>query len=55
MEKQRSVGAYCYVECSALTRLNLNRVFSDAVNAVLIKKRAAASATSDEGCQCVLL
>eukprot|EP01127_Copromyxa_protea_P008819 TRINITY_DN2031_c0_g1_i1.p1 TRINITY_DN2031_c0_g1~~TRINITY_DN2031_c0_g1_i1.p1 ORF type:complete len:100 (-),score=14.66 TRINITY_DN2031_c0_g1_i1:99-398(-) len=52
IEKQRTIGAYCYVECSALTRLNLNRVFSDSVSAILTKKQ---SQTSENGCCCTLL
>eukprot|EP01127_Copromyxa_protea_P000450 TRINITY_DN10368_c0_g1_i1.p1 TRINITY_DN10368_c0_g1~~TRINITY_DN10368_c0_g1_i1.p1 ORF type:complete len:207 (-),score=45.36 TRINITY_DN10368_c0_g1_i1:36-656(-) len=52
IEKQRAIGAYCYVECSALTRLNLNRVFSDSVSAVLTKKQ---SQQTEGGCPCTLL
>eukprot|EP01126_Amoeba_proteus_P001548 TRINITY_DN1045_c0_g1_i8.p1 TRINITY_DN1045_c0_g1~~TRINITY_DN1045_c0_g1_i8.p1 ORF type:complete len:101 (+),score=14.68 TRINITY_DN1045_c0_g1_i8:237-539(+) len=51
--KNRKLGAYCYVECSALTRTNLQRVFGDAVSAIM--SRRTTHGTSEVGCECVLL
>jgi len=38
----RRIGAATYVECSALAQDNLNRVFSEAVSAILTRHRKAA-------------
>eukprot|EP01126_Amoeba_proteus_P028012 TRINITY_DN276_c0_g1_i7.p1 TRINITY_DN276_c0_g1~~TRINITY_DN276_c0_g1_i7.p1 ORF type:complete len:207 (-),score=34.19 TRINITY_DN276_c0_g1_i7:442-1062(-) len=51
--KQRQVGAYCYVECSALTRANLARVFGDAVSAIMSRRNTHGA--SEKGCECILI
>jgi len=48
---QKEIKAAAYVECSALTGENLNRVFSEAVSVILAKRTVA---KTDEKC-CVLL
>uniref|UniRef100_A0A6B2LJK6 Uncharacterized protein n=1 Tax=Arcella intermedia TaxID=1963864 RepID=A0A6B2LJK6_9EUKA len=49
---QKKVKAAAYVECSALTRDNLNRVFSEAVSVILARKTPTQQ--TQQKCCCLL-
>eukprot|EP01125_Pyxidicula_operculata_P000325 TRINITY_DN1037_c0_g1_i1.p1 TRINITY_DN1037_c0_g1~~TRINITY_DN1037_c0_g1_i1.p1 ORF type:complete len:142 (-),score=23.34 TRINITY_DN1037_c0_g1_i1:239-664(-) len=52
---QRKFNAAAYVECSALTRDGLGRVFNEAVSAILTRNTASPTGTTTQtGCCCVL-
>jgi len=55
IDKGNEIGAYKYVECSALTQLGLKNVFDNAIRAVLDPTRGANNKPAKKASKCTVL
>lgn len=53
--RAKDIKAYKYVECSALTQMNLKTVFDNAIRAVLDPNRSTDAKPAKKGTKCVVL